>query len=142
VDEFNPNAIDGKGDPAPVAALIGVVDDDESIREALSSLVRSAGYHCAAFPSAEDFLASGPQKTDCLVLDIRMPGLSGLELHRRLNEMNLLVPVIFVTSHADDEMRSRAISQGAAALLAKPFSDDVLLGAIQSVVCNPSERSH
>jgi FixJ family two-component response regulator len=115
-------------------ALIGVVDDDESVRDALSSLVRSAGYQCAVFPCAEHFLDSGPPETDCLLLDIRMPGLSGFELHRRLHEMNLHVPVIFVTGHADDELRARAIHQGAAALLSKPFNDDVLLGTIRSAM--------
>jgi FixJ family two-component response regulator len=130
----NSNPGNGQVDRAPVVALIGVVDDDESVRDALSSLVRSAGYQCAVFASAEDFLDSGPPETDCLVLDVRMPGLDGFELHRRLHEMNFLVPVIFVTGHADTELRADALSQGATALLAKPFNDDALLGAIQSAM--------
>jgi FixJ family two-component response regulator len=117
-----------------VVALIGVVDDDESVRDALSSLLRSAGYQCKLFPSSEDFLESGPRATDCLLLDVRMPGLSGLELHAKLREMNVKVPVIFVTGHADDEVRTRALREGAAAFFAKPFNDDALLGAIQSAM--------
>jgi FixJ family two-component response regulator len=129
----------GRRSRTPVVTLIGVVDDEQSIRDAINSLVRSAGYQCAVFPSAEDFLASGPPETDCLLLDIRMPGLNGFELHRRLRELNRLVPVIFVTGHADDEMRRRALSEGALALLTKPFNDDVLLAAIQSAILNPPD---
>src|ERR1700733_16034967 len=78
--------------------LIGVIDDDESVRDALGSLLRSAGYKCEVFPSAEAFLESGRlTATDCVVLDVQMPGLSGLELHLRLREMRCSVPVIFVT---------------------------------------------
>ena len=76
-------------DRPAVVGVIGVVDDDEPVRAALSSLMRSAGYKCTVFPSAEEFLASGPRETDCLVLDIRMSGLSGFELHLKLLDMNL-----------------------------------------------------
>lgn len=117
-----------------MVGVIGVVDDDEPVRAALSTLMRSAGYKCAVFPCAEEFLASGPRETDCLVLDVRMPGLSGFELHLKLREMNLNVPVIFVTGQADDELRARALRQGAVALLAKPFDDHVLLGALRSAI--------
>jgi FixJ family two-component response regulator len=89
----------------PVVALIGVVDD-ESVRDALGSLVRSTGYLCAVFPSAEVFLDSGPPKADSLLQDIRMPGLSGFELQCRLHEMNLTVPDIFVTGEAQLRRRS------------------------------------
>jgi FixJ family two-component response regulator len=139
--DFDSILRNGTGFRQPIVTLIGVVDDDESVRDALSSLVRSAGYQCAVFSSAEDFLASGPPETDCLVLDIRMPGLSGFELHRRMRELNLQVPVIFITGQADDEMRLRALGQGAAALLGKPFNDEVLLGTIHSAMQNGSERS-
>jgi FixJ family two-component response regulator len=132
--EVGSNSKNRRGDPKQVVALIGVVDDDESVRDALSSLVRSAGYLCAVFPSAEVFLDSGPPEADCLVLDIRMPGLSGFELHRRLHEMNRRMPVIFVTGQADDDLRARALDQGATALLAKPFNDDALLEAIESAM--------
>ena len=113
--------------------LIGVVDDDESVREGVSSLLRSAGYRCALFPSAEAFLDSADlPNTSCAVLDIRMPGLSGLELQVRLRQMNRMIPIIVVTAHTDDAVRARALEQGAVAFLPKPFSEEALLGAIQA----------
>jgi FixJ family two-component response regulator len=119
----------------PTVSLIGVVDDDKSVRDALDSLVRSAGYHCAVFPSAEAFLNSGSlDATDCMVLDVRMPGLSGLDLQRKLLSMNYGTPIIFVTGHADDAARARALRDGARAFLSKPFSEDALLGAIRSAL--------
>ena len=119
------------------APLVGVVDDDESIRVSISSLVRSAGYRSALFESAEAFLSSQSKlETDCqvLVLDVRMPGLSGLELQCRLSDDKRTIPIIFVTAHADDDVRARALKQGAIALLGKPFDDEVLLGAIHSAL--------
>jgi FixJ family two-component response regulator len=111
------------------------VDDDESVRDALSSLIRSAGYRCIVFPSAEAFLDSRDMySTDCTVLDNRMPGLSGLELQLRLREMNYPVPIIFVTAHADDFVRTQALQQGAVAFLSKPCSEDALLEAIRSAI--------
>lgn len=122
-------------EPAPTVSLIGVVDDDESVRDALSSLIRSAGYRCIVFPSAEAFLDSPDMyNTDCTVLDNRMPGLSGLELQLRLREMNYPVPIIFVTAHADDLVRTQALQQGAVAFLGKPCSEDALLGAIRTAI--------
>jgi FixJ family two-component response regulator len=116
-------------------SLVGVVDDDESVRDALSSLLRSAGYKCAVFSSAEAFLASGSlDQTDCMVLDVRMPGMSGPELQCRIREIKGAVPIIFVTGHADEELRARAIQDGAIAFLDKPFNDEALLGAIRSVL--------
>jgi FixJ family two-component response regulator len=117
------------------ASVIGVVDDDESVREALSSLIRSAGYGCVVFESAEAFLDSEDmRRTDCNVLDNCMPGLSGLELQRRLREMNYLVPIIFVTAQEDDEIRSQALEQGAVAFLSKPCGEEDLLGAIRAAL--------
>jgi FixJ family two-component response regulator len=116
-------------------AVVGVVDDDESVRESISSLLRSAGYRSVLFPSAEAFLASnGVDDPDCLVLDVRMPGLSGLELQQRLFEVRRPKPIVFVTGHADNEVRDRALKQGASAFLNKPFSDEDLLGAIHSAL--------
>ena len=113
-------------------SLIGVVDDDESVGDALSSLLRSAGYKCAVFPSAELFLDSGCLcQTDCIVVDVRMPGMSGPDLQRRLRETNGSHPIIFITGHADDLVRERVIKEGAIACLSKPFSDEALLGAIR-----------
>jgi two-component system response regulator FixJ len=125
----------GKVRPAGIAFLIGIVDDDESVRDALSSLLWSAGYRCAVFPSAEAFLYSGRlSEMDCMVLDVRMPGLSGPELQRRLREIDCPIPVIFVTGHADDDVRARALRQGAVAFLAKPFSEKALLDSIRSAL--------
>ena len=122
-------------EPAPTVSLIGVVDDDESVRDALSSLIRSAGYRCIVFPSAEAFLDSSEMNsTACTVLDNRMPGLSGLELQLRLREMNYPVPIIFLTAHADDFVRTQALQQGAVAFLSKPCSEDALLGAIRLAI--------
>ena len=123
-------------DRQPLISLIGVIDDDEFMREALSRLLRSAGYKCAAFSSSQEFLDSGPAETDCLLLDIQMPGLNGLDLQAKLREIDRAIPVIFVTAKADNEARARALQQGAAAFFTKPFNDDALLGAIQSAMQN------
>lgn len=123
-------------DRQPLISLIGVIDDDEFMRDALSRLLRSAGYKCAAFSSSQEFLDSGPAETDCLLLDIQMPGLNGLELQAKLREMDRGIPVIFVTAKADNEARARALRQGAAAFFTKPFNDDALLGAIESAMQN------
>ena len=123
-------------DRQPLISLIGVIDDDEFMRDALSRLLRSAGYKCAAFSSSQEFLDSGPAETDCLLLDIQMPGLNGLELQAKLREMDRGIPIIFVTAKADNEARARALRQGAAAFFTKPFNDDALLGAIESAMQN------
>jgi len=125
-----------KVDRQPLISLIGVIDDDEFMRDALSRLLRSAGYKCAAFSSSQEFLDSGLAETDCLLLDIQMPGLNGLELQAKLREMDRGIPVIFVTAKADNEARARALRQGAAAFFTKPFNDDALLGAIESAMQN------
>jgi two-component system response regulator FixJ len=118
-----------------MVALIGIVDDDESVRDSISSLLRSAGFKTASFESAEAFLDSDHKsEPDCLVLDVRMPGLSGLELQSQLQDRNSLIPIIFVTAHTEDEVRAKAMQQGATAFLDKPFSDEVLLGAINLAV--------
>jgi FixJ family two-component response regulator len=120
----------------PVVSLVGVVDDDEFVRDALSRLLRSAGYKCVVFSSSQEFLDSGPPEIDCLLLDIQMPGLNGFELQARLREMDCAIPVIFVTAKKDNEARARALQQGATAFFTKPFNDEALLGAIQSAVEN------
>lgn len=108
-----------------------IVDDDESVREALSSLVRSVGLRVQTFASAQDFLnhvrSDAPA---CLVLDVRMPGLSGLELQRMLVEAEQALPIIFITGHGDIPMTVRAMKAGAAEFLPKPFNDQDLLEAI------------
>jgi FixJ family two-component response regulator len=114
-------------------SLIGIVDDDESVRDSISSLLRSAGYRTAVFESAEALLDSDRLgEPDCLVLDIRMPGLSGLELQSQLHGMKCLTPVIFITAHSNDEARAKALEQGAVAFLDKPFNDEALLNALES----------
>lgn len=120
---------------AATVGLVGIVDDDESIRNSISSLLRSAGYRTLVFESAEAFLDSGRiDETDSLVLDVRMPGLSGIELQRHLREMDCSVPIIFVTAHADDKVRQAALAQGAVAFFGKPFNDEALLGVLSSAV--------
>ena len=111
------------------------MDDDESVRDAIRSLLRSAGLDAEVFASGEDFLRSGPhEETKCLILDIRMPGMSGLELQRRLVADGSRVPIIFVTAHADEEARAQAVSTGAVAYLRKPFNEDLLLRAVESAL--------
>jgi len=117
------------------AALISVVDDDDSVRESLRGLLRSVTFGVEVFASAEEFLSSDRvRETDCLILDVRMPGMSGLELHRRLLSSHPDMPVIFITAHGDEELRSRALRGGAVDYLLKPFSDDALLNAVQTAL--------
>jgi FixJ family two-component response regulator len=116
------------------APLIGIVDDDESVRAATESLIRSARYRTALFASAEALLHSDQiHEMDCLIIDIQMPRLSGLDLQRGLAEVNYAAPIIFVSAHAE-ELRATALNQGAVAVLPKPFSDEALLSAIQSAL--------
>jgi len=120
--------------PKP-AATVFVVDDDESVREALGSLVRSAGLGVATYATAQDFLA-GPRADgpSCLVLDVQLPGLSGLDLQRRMAEVNLEIPIIFITGHGDVPTSVRAMKAGAVEFLTKPFGDDDLLTAIHEAI--------
>ena len=113
-------------------ALISIVDDEESIREAIESLLRSVGFRTQTFASAEQFLQSDQiETTACLILDVRMPGMSGLELQRQLMATQYRIPIVFVTAHGDAEARSRALQAGAVEFLLKPFSEEALLNAIQ-----------
>lgn len=115
--------------------IVFVVDDDPSVREALSSLIRSVGLRVEAFPSAADFLQHDrPEAPACLVLDVRMPGLSGMDLQRQLAEAADRIPIIFVTGHGDIPMTVRAMKNGAIDFLTKPFSDESLLDAIQQAL--------
>jgi len=114
------------------AALISIVDDDDSVRESLRGLLRSVTFGVEVFTSAEEFLSSDRMReTDCLILDVRMPGMSGLELYRRLVSSHPYMPVIFITAHGDEELRSRVRRGGAVDYLLKPFRDDALLNAVQ-----------
>ena len=115
--------------------LISVVDDDESVRESLSGLIRSVGFGVMVFASAEQFLTSDRlSDTDCLILDVRMPGMNGLELQRRLATSHMSIPVIFITAHGDEEARVRALNGGAVEYLLKPFSEEALLRAIDAAL--------
>jgi FixJ family two-component response regulator len=115
--------------------LISVVDDDESVRESLEGLLKSLGYVVEVFSSAESFLSSDAlTKTNCLILDVRMPGMSGPELQRELKNHQPQVPIIFITAHGDEDVRSRVLAEGAVDCLLKPFSEDSLLNAIGRVL--------
>lgn len=112
-------------------ANVAIVDDDKSIREAIKSLLDSYGLYVEDFSSAEAFLNSGHYKAfDCLILDVRMPGLGGLELQRRLVENNSRIPIVFITAHHSEQERTKAIEAGAVAFLNKPFTEQALLSAI------------
>ena len=116
-------------------AIVFVIDDDESIREALHSLIRSVGLSVATFASAQEFLQSErPDIPACLILDVRMPGLSGLDLQRDLTEADIHIPIIFITGHGDIPMSVRAMKAGAVEFLTKPFRDQDLLDAIQQAL--------
>ena len=118
--------------PSPV---VFVVDDDASIREALSSLIESAGMRVQAFASAQEFLGhKRPNTPACLVLDVRLPGLSGLELQRKLSPARTRIPIIFITGHGDIPMSVQAMKAGAVEFLPKPFKDDQLLEAIEQAI--------
>jgi FixJ family two-component response regulator len=117
------------------ARLVAIVDDDDSIRSALQGLMKEAELPAVAFASAEEFLYSGKQQqTACLIVDIRMPGMSGLELQARLNTERHRIPIIFITAHGDEDMRLRALRAGAVEFLAKPFDDEVLLDSIRAAL--------
>jgi FixJ family two-component response regulator len=117
-------------------SLIAVVDDDKSVRESLEGLMRSVGFAVKTFASAEECLNwEGLRDTDCLILDVRMRGLDGMELHRRLIEDRWEIPVIFITAHGSaTEMRAQALRNGAVAFLDKPLSEEELLTAIRAGV--------
>ena len=115
--------------------LVAIVDDDDSVRVTLQELLRSAGFFSRAFESAEDFLGSGDQQeTACLITDIRMPGMSGLELQARLNAEHCRIPTIFITAHGDEEMRLQALRAGAVEFLPKPFDDEVLIESVRAAL--------
>jgi len=113
------------------SSMVFVVDDDQSVREALSSLIRSIGLDVETYASAHEYLRRQPQQSPaCLVLDVRMPGLSGLDLQRELANQGREIPIIFVTAHGDIPMTVKAMKAGAAEFLSKPFRDQDLLDAI------------
>jgi FixJ family two-component response regulator len=117
------------------AAIVYVVDDDAAMRQSLSNLIRSVGLRVEAFPSAQEFLRSKrPDVPGCLVLDVRLPGLSGLDLQKRMAEADVEIPIIFITGHGDIPMTVRAMKAGAVEFLTKPFRDQDLLDAVQQAL--------
>ncbi len=115
--------------------LVAIVDDDDLMRTALQGLMKAVGWPAQAFASAEEFLKSGRQsETKCLIADIRMPGMSGLELQARLNAEHCRIPTIFITAHGDAKMRMQALRAGAVEFLAKPFDDEALLESVRAAL--------
>jgi FixJ family two-component response regulator len=115
--------------------LVAIVDDDDSIRSALQGLLKAVGLPSQAFASAEEFLKSGRQhQTACLITDIRMAGISGLELQTRLSAEHCRIPTIFITAHGDAQMRMRALRAGAVEFLAKPFDDEAPLETVRAAL--------
>ena len=112
--------------------LLSVVDDDESLRESLPGLIAEFGFAARAFSSAEAFLSSGASaETNCLILDVAMPGMTGPELQQELKRRGIKIPIIFITAQKDEAIRTRVFEQGAVGFLHKPFSDAALLAAIK-----------
>lgn len=115
--------------------LVAIVDDDDLVRDALGGLMKEAGFSAQAFASAEEFLNSGEQQhTACLITDIRMPGMSGLELQSKLNQDHHRIPIIFITAQGDEKMRMQALRAGAVEFLTKPFQDDALLESVRAAL--------
>lgn len=121
---------------SPVVPVIAVVDDDESVREALAALAESVGYKTELFASAEEFLQPVRRRVPlaCLILDVRLPGMSGIELFAQLPPGLRSVPTIFITAHADTQLDSCASKPGVIAVLYKPFQPQVLLHAVQEAI--------
>jgi FixJ family two-component response regulator len=126
---------------APVSLTIAVIDDDEAVRIALRRLIRSAGMEAETFASAEEYLAlAGERPAACLVLDVCMPGMSGLELQRRLAASGRHIPIVFITAHEDEPSRRAALEAGAVGFLCKPFEDAELLDILAGVLAEGDER--
>ena len=117
--------------------LISLVDDDASFRQAIRSLLRSAGFSVEASPTAEEFLrVTDLGAVRCLIVDLRMPGMGGLELQRKLAGSGHAIPIIVVTAHADEQSRTEALKAGARAFLPKPFNAEALLGAVRAALAD------
>ena len=123
--------------------LVSIVDDDASVRASTLRLLRSSGTRAEAFTGAEEFVRSDfLSQTACLLLDVRMPGMGGLELQRRLTEMGRSIPIVFLSARATEEEEKRALQAGAACFLRKPVSKEALLGAIHSVLESPGRNNN
>jgi len=121
--------------PANSNALIAIVEDDESVREAVEGLIESLGFRVRAYSSAIDFLASSDiGATSCMIADVHMPKMSGIDLFRRLGELGHAIPTILITAYPNEGVRDRVLADGAVAYLTKPFDDDHLIGCVQSAL--------
>jgi FixJ family two-component response regulator len=121
--------------------MISIIDDDESIREATRGLVRSLGYQAAAFQSAEDFLQSeGRDATSCVITDIQMPGISGLDLQDRLRGEGCSTPIIFITAYPQERAKARAMKAGAIGFFGKPFDDQALIACLDRALAEGGGR--
>src|SRR5262245_50316834 len=117
------------------AFFVAIIDDDDLMRSALEGLLREAGFTARTFASAEDFLgAAEHREAACLIADIRMPGMSGLDLQTRLNGQGVRIPAIFITAHGDARMRMQALRAGAVEFLTKPFDDEVLVDSVRAAL--------
>ncbi len=115
--------------------VVAIVDDDELVRSALQGLMKAAGFAALAFASGEEFLNSGElERTACLIVDIRMPGMSGLELQSKLNKEHHRIPIIFITAQGDEKMRMQALRTGAVKFLTKPIDRGVLLDSVHTAL--------
>ena len=122
---------------------IAIVDDDEALREALGSVMKAAGFSSRTFASAEEFLACDDcEETACLILDVRLPGMSGIELQRRLADAHGRLPIIFVTAHGDTALRESLMRAGAAAFFYKPVRSDALLKEIHAALKRKKDNTH
>jgi len=124
-----------RGESATERLLLSVVDDDEMLRESLPDLLREFGFAARAFSSGQDFLSSDyVDETSCLILDVAMPGMSGLDLQEELKRRGQVIPIIFITGQKDEDIRNQAFRQGAVKFLYKPFSDSDLLDAVNAAL--------
>jgi FixJ family two-component response regulator len=115
--------------------MVAIVDDDDLMRSALEGLLKAVGLPAQAFASAEEFLKSGQQRqARCLITDIRMPGMSGLELQAHLNAERCRIPIIFITAHGDERLRMQALRAGAVEFMAKPFDDEALVESVRAAL--------
>jgi FixJ family two-component response regulator len=122
--------------------MISIVDDDAFVRQAIGELVQSLGYTAATFPSAEHFLESGRvEETSCLITDLQMPGLSGLDLQSHLLAHGRRTPIIFITAFPEEKFRTRALNAGAVGFLSKPCDEDALINCLETALTGPSSKT-
>jgi FixJ family two-component response regulator len=131
----------GVADSRRVLPLVSVVDDDESVRESLPDLLRQLGFAAEAFSSGEEFLESDiVSETNCLLLDIAMPGMSGPEVQQELTRRRQMIPIVFITANGDRDLVPRLLARGAVGCLFKPFSEAALLDAVGAALRRPYSR--